>query len=31
VQEIMLAHGGDVRVEDHPEGTGAMFTLRFPG
>jgi signal transduction histidine kinase len=29
VQEIMLAHGGDVRVEDNLEGAGAVFTLRF--
>jgi two-component system, OmpR family, sensor histidine kinase TctE len=29
VQEVMLAHGGDVRVEDNPDGTGAMFTLHF--
>jgi hypothetical protein len=29
VLEIMKAHGGTVRVEDHPDG-GAAFTLGFP-
>ncbi len=30
VKEIVLAHGGTIRVEDPPSGPGCVFTLRLP-